>query len=72
MFDSNNMLVAALVFGLLTIIVGYIGAIVAKIVSDVPMMPRECAKWNQNHTMEWSLFFTGFMMYYVGVWLHQL
>jgi hypothetical protein len=55
----------AIAFGILTIIIGYIGGLLAKFVAVVPPIPSECRNWNKNHTMEWSLFFTGFMLFYV-------
>jgi hypothetical protein len=55
----------ALIVGLLVILMGYIsililGFFVPKI---TPELPDICKSWNDNHTMEISLFITGILTY---------
>ena len=51
-------IVGAILFGIITIIVGYVsGYIIKKF--DNSKVPEECAEWNKNHIMKKSLFITG-------------
>lgn len=57
------MLLQAVIFGLLIILLGYVGGFLARFITVIPPIPHECKNWNQNNTMEWSLFITGFISY---------
>lgn len=53
-----KLLVEAVVVGIMVVIVGsVVGYLVGK-VNSVDL-PKLCKKWNKNHVMEISLFFTG-------------
>tara|TARA_B100000902_G_C26456800_1_gene503513 strand:- start:92 stop:334 length:243 start_codon:yes stop_codon:yes gene_type:complete len=59
-----KILIEAVVIGLATIVIGTIvGYIVGRNLSvDLPTL---CKKWNKNHVMEISLFFTGFFLHLI-------
>jgi hypothetical protein len=61
--DSPNIF-NAIVLGLVIVIVGLLSSVIVKPLFGVSL-PEVCKKWNQNHVMEFSLFFTGFISYYV-------
>jgi hypothetical protein len=61
--DSPNIF-NAIVLGLVIVIVGLLSSVLVKPLFGVSL-PEVCKKWNQNHVMEFSLFFTGFISYYV-------
>ena len=53
-----KLLVEAVVVGLMVVVVGsVVGYLVGKLNSVD--LPKVCKKWNKNHVMEISLFFTG-------------
>lgn len=51
-------IVGIIVFGVLTILFGYVSGFIMK-KFDNSKIPVECAEWNNNHIMEKSLFVTG-------------
>ena len=57
-----KLLIEAVIVGVMTVIIGSIvGFIFGKMFSiDLPSV---CKKWNKYHTMELSLFFTGFLIH---------
>lgn len=58
------LLMEAVVVGVLVVVVGtVVGYIVGRVASvDLPAV---CKKWNKNHVMEISLFFTGFFVHLI-------
>jgi hypothetical protein len=68
--DSPNIF-NAIVLGLVIVIVGLLSSVLVKPLFGVSL-PEVCKKWNQNHVMEFSLFFTGFISYYVLKYLKQV
>ena len=53
-----KLLVEAVVVGVMVVIVGSAVGYVVGRVNSVDL-PKVCKKWNKNHVMEISLFFTG-------------
>ena len=57
-----KLLVEAVVVGLMVLIVGSaVGYVVGRLNSVD--LPKVCKKWNKNHVMEISLFFTGVVLH---------
>ena len=57
-----KLLVEAVVVGLMVLVVGSgVGYVVGKMNSVD--LPKVCKKWNKNHVMELSLFFTGVVLH---------
>ena len=57
-----RLLIEAFIVGIMTVIVGTIvGFFIGKFFSS--NLPKVCKKWNKNHVMEISLFFTGFFIH---------
>jgi membrane protein DedA with SNARE-associated domain len=55
-----KLFVEAVVVGVMVVVVGSgVGFVVGKMNSMD--LPKVCKKWNKNHVMEISLFFTGFV-----------
>ena len=55
-----KLFVEAVVVGIMVVVVGScVGFVVGKMNSMD--LPKVCKKWNKNHVMEISLFFTGFV-----------
>ena len=54
----------AIIFGLLTVIIGYSSKLLVHPFLDISL-PDVCSRWNENHVMELSLFITGFLLYIV-------
>jgi hypothetical protein len=63
MFGSlSSILIGVVLFGVLTIILGYVSGFIMKQFNG-SKVPAECADWNKNHIMEKSLFITGMLVY---------
>lgn len=59
-----NSLMKSTVMGIMTLIIGsLVGFIVGRLFGID--LPDVCKKWNKNHIMEISLFFTGFILYFI-------
>lgn len=58
-----NLLSNAIVTGIVLIILGLIMSMIFKNLK--PELSKDCDKWNENHVMEISLFFTGFVFRYL-------
>ena len=57
-----KLLIEAVVVGVMTVVFGtLVGYIVGKMFSMD--LPQVCKKWNKNHVMEISLFFTGVLIH---------
>jgi len=61
-----NQLFEALLFGLLTVLVGTIVAFLIGFFFSTDL-PPVCKDWNKNYVMETSLFFTGVFAYLISV-----
>jgi len=69
---SNAVIKEAIVVGIATVIIGQVvGFTFSKLMKSEGSIHSECKKWNKNHIMEWSLFFTGVLIHlfceYFGV-----
>jgi hypothetical protein len=59
----NNTFIEALLFGVVTII---LGLVTASIFSSLkPELPKDCDRWNENHLMEINLLVIGFALRYL-------
>lgn len=59
----NNTFIEALLFGVITII---LGLVIGSIFSSLkPNLPKDCDRWNENHLMEINLLFIGFALRYL-------
>jgi hypothetical protein len=57
-----KLIIESIVVGIITVIVGTIsGLLIGRLFSS--HLPKVCKKWNKNHVMEISLFFTGFLVH---------
>lgn len=57
-----KLLVEAVVVGVMVVIVGSaVGYVVGR--ANSVDLPKVCKKWNKNHVMEISLFFTGVILH---------
>ena len=58
----QQLLIEALIVGILTVVVGTIvGFFLGSLFST--NLPKICKSWNKNHIMELSLFLTGFFIH---------
>lgn len=58
-----QVLVEAIVVGVMTIIVGYAAGWLVQQVSPVNGLSEACKEWNKNYVMEKTLFVTGFLIH---------
>ena len=69
---KQSVIKEAIVVGIATVIIGqFVGFTLSKLIKTEGSVRSECKKWNKNHIMEWSLFFTGVLIHllceYFGV-----
>lgn len=57
-----KLLIEAVVVGIMVVVVGSAVGFVVGTFNSVDL-PKVCKKWNKNHVMEISLFFTGFVLH---------
>ena len=62
--DIKQTFKEAVVIGLLTILAGYVASELVKPFTKVSL-PDICKTWNSKHTMEITLFVTGFILHYI-------
>ena len=61
----------AFVVGIATVIIGqFVGFSLSKLMNSQGSIRLECKKWNENHIMEWSLFFTGVLIHLLCEYLN--
>ena len=65
-----QLFVEAFIVGIVLILIAYfVNFIISKLYNT--NLPKICKKWNKNHIMEISLFFTGFILHilceYTGI-----
>ena len=61
---KKSVIKEAIVVGIATVIIGqFVGFTLSKFMKSEGSVPSECKKWNKNHIMEWSLFFTGVLIH---------
>lgn len=58
----SSVLIEAVILGIMLVVVGtVVGYVVGRLFSV--KLEEVCKKWNKNHVMELSLFFTGFFVH---------
>ena len=61
---KHSVIKEAIVVGIATVIIGqFVGFTLSKLMNSERSVRSECKKWNKNHIMEWSLFFTGVLIH---------
>ena len=69
---KNIVIKEAIIVGIATVIIGqFVGFTLSKLMKTQVNNISDSRNWNKNHIMEWSLFFTGFLLHllceYLGV-----
>jgi hypothetical protein len=59
----SQVLVSAVLFGLVLIPITYIAGFFSKMITQKPTLPEICSTWNQYYIMEFTLFIAGFLMH---------
>jgi len=62
MMKISNVIVGVIMFGVLSVLIGYVTGFVMKRFNG-SKIPQECADWNKNKIMEKSLFVNGMLLY---------
>ena len=63
-YIMQKIVTRAFTSGIMTLVVGSIvGYVIGR--TEGMNLPSVCKKWNKNHVMEWSLFFTGVFVYII-------
>ena len=62
---NTSVIKEAIIVGIATVILGqFVGLTLSTLMKKTQGSIRsECKKWNKNHIMEWSLFFTGVLIH---------
>jgi len=69
---NQSVIKEAIIVGIATVLIGqFVGFTISKLMNTKGSLRSECKKWNKNHIMELSLFFTGVLIHllceYFGV-----